>query len=61
MSLVAAAGLPILAECGGLLLLGEQLHDGQDQPQPTLGTEFAEDAGIDGEERHEAPLAQAQT
>jgi cobyrinic acid a,c-diamide synthase len=33
----ARAGLPILAECGGLLLLGQQLHDADDQPQPMAG------------------------
>ncbi|MFM8278283.1 MAG: cobyrinate a,c-diamide synthase, partial [Cyanobium sp.] len=33
----AAVGLPILAECGGLLLLGQQLHDAADQPQPMAG------------------------
>jgi cobyrinic acid a,c-diamide synthase len=33
----AAAGLPILAECGGLLLLGQQLHDAADQPRPMAG------------------------
>ncbi|MFN7898806.1 MAG: cobyrinate a,c-diamide synthase [Synechococcaceae cyanobacterium] len=33
----AAAGLPLLAECGGLLLLGQQLHDTPDHPQPMAG------------------------
>ncbi|MFN5161962.1 MAG: cobyrinate a,c-diamide synthase, partial [Cyanobacteriota bacterium] len=30
----AAAGLPIVAECGGLLLLGQELGVGEDRPQP---------------------------
>jgi len=30
----AAAGIPIVAECGGLLLLGRQLHDQDDRPWP---------------------------
>ena len=30
-------GLPIYAECGGLLLLGQQLHDGQGQPHAMAG------------------------
>ncbi|MFM7652454.1 MAG: cobyrinate a,c-diamide synthase, partial [Vulcanococcus sp.] len=33
----AAAGLPIYAECGGLLLLGRSLSDGQGEPQPMAG------------------------
>ena len=33
----AAAGLPIVAECGGLLLLGQELRDGDDRPQPMAG------------------------
>jgi cobyrinic acid a,c-diamide synthase len=33
----AAAGLPLVAECGGLLLLGEQLADGEGQLQPMAG------------------------
>ena len=33
----AAAGLPIYAECGGLLLLGRSLSDGQGVPQPMAG------------------------
>lgn len=33
----AAAGLPLVAECGGLLLLGEQLTDGDGTPQPMAG------------------------
>ncbi|MFM7087320.1 MAG: cobyrinate a,c-diamide synthase [Cyanobium sp.] len=33
----AAAGVPIVAECGGLLLLGHSLHDGDDRPQPMAG------------------------
>jgi cobyrinic acid a,c-diamide synthase len=33
----AAAGLPISAECGGLLLLGEQLADAEGQLQPMAG------------------------
>jgi cobyrinic acid a,c-diamide synthase len=33
----AAAGLPIVAECGGLLLLGQDLCDGDDHPQPMAG------------------------
>jgi cobyrinic acid a,c-diamide synthase len=33
----AAAGLPIVAECGGLLLLGQELCDGEGQPQPMAG------------------------
>jgi cobyrinic acid a,c-diamide synthase len=37
LTAATAAGLPILAECGGLLLLGEQLHDAHDQPQPMAG------------------------
>jgi cobyrinic acid a,c-diamide synthase len=32
-----AAGLPILAECGGLLLLGEELIDADGVPQPMAG------------------------
>ena len=30
-------GLPIYAECGGLLLLGQQLHDAQDRPHAMAG------------------------
>ena len=30
----AAAGIPIVAECGGLLLLGRQMHDQDDRPWP---------------------------
>ena len=33
----AAAGLPIVAECGGLLLLGRKLEDGDGRPQPMAG------------------------
>ncbi|MCP9940838.1 cobyrinate a,c-diamide synthase [Cyanobium sp. ATX 6E8] len=33
----AAAGLPLVAECGGLLLLGEQLADGDGMLQPMAG------------------------
>ena len=33
----ATAGLPIYAECGGLLLLGRSLTDGQGVPQPMAG------------------------
>jgi cobyrinic acid a,c-diamide synthase len=33
----AAAGLPIVAECGGLLLLGQELQDGDGRPQPMAG------------------------
>jgi cobyrinic acid a,c-diamide synthase len=33
----AAAGLPIVAECGGLLLLGQELWDGEGRPQPMAG------------------------
>ncbi|MFZ9849914.1 MAG: cobyrinate a,c-diamide synthase [Vulcanococcus sp.] len=33
----AAAGLPIYAECGGLLLLGRSLNDGQGVPRPMAG------------------------
>jgi cobyrinic acid a,c-diamide synthase len=33
----AAAGLPLVAECGGLLLLGEQLADGEGKLQPMAG------------------------
>jgi cobyrinic acid a,c-diamide synthase len=33
----AAAGLPIVAECGGLLLLGQELRDGEGRPQPMAG------------------------
>ncbi|MDA0718482.1 MAG: cobyrinate a,c-diamide synthase, partial [Cyanobacteria bacterium] len=33
----AAAGLPLVAECGGLLLLGEQLADGEGQLQQMAG------------------------
>jgi cobyrinic acid a,c-diamide synthase len=33
----AAAGLPIVAECGGLLLLGQELQDGEGRPQPMAG------------------------
>ena len=33
----AAAGLPVVAECGGLLLLGEQLADGDGTLQPMAG------------------------
>jgi cobyrinic acid a,c-diamide synthase len=33
----AAAGLPIVAECGGLLLLGQELWDGDGRPQPMAG------------------------
>jgi len=32
-----AAGLPVVAECGGLLLLGEQLADGDGTLQPMAG------------------------
>ena len=32
-----ASGLPIYAECGGLLLLGQQLHDGEGQPHAMAG------------------------
>ena len=33
----AAAGLPIYAECGGLLLLGQQLEDPQGEPHAMAG------------------------
>jgi cobyrinic acid a,c-diamide synthase len=33
----ANAGMPIVAECGGLLLLGQQLSDPQGRPQPMAG------------------------
>jgi len=33
----AATGLPIVAECGGLLLLGQELWDGEGRPQPMAG------------------------
>ncbi len=33
----AAAGLPIYAECGGLLLLGQALEDPEGQPYPMAG------------------------
>ena len=33
----AADGMPIVAECGGLLLLGHQLHDPEDRPHPMAG------------------------
>jgi cobyrinic acid a,c-diamide synthase len=33
----AADGLPIVAECGGLLLLGQELCDGEGRPQPMAG------------------------
>jgi cobyrinic acid a,c-diamide synthase len=33
----AAAGVPIVAECGGLLLLGQELCDGEGRPQPMAG------------------------
>jgi cobyrinic acid a,c-diamide synthase len=33
----AAAGLPIVAECGGLLLLGQELNDSENRPQPMAG------------------------
>jgi len=33
----AACGLPIAAECGGLLLLGQELTDPQGRPQPMAG------------------------
>jgi len=32
-----AQGLPLVAECGGLLLLGEQLHDAQGVPHAMAG------------------------
>ena len=37
LAAAATAGLPLLAECGGLLLLGQQLHDAEDRPQPMAG------------------------
>ncbi|QVL52120.1 MAG: cobyrinate a,c-diamide synthase [Cyanobium sp. M30B3] len=33
----AAAGLPVVAECGGLLLLGRELCDGEGHPHPMAG------------------------
>jgi cobyrinic acid a,c-diamide synthase len=33
----AAAGMPIVAECGGLLLLGQELCDSAGRPQPMAG------------------------
>jgi cobyrinic acid a,c-diamide synthase len=33
----AAAGLPIVAECGGLLLLGQELNDSENRRQPMAG------------------------
>jgi cobyrinic acid a,c-diamide synthase len=33
----AAAGLPIVAECGGLLLLGQELEDGEGRSWPMAG------------------------
>lgn len=33
----ASAGLPIVAECGGLLLLGRQLEDGEGRSHPMAG------------------------
>ena len=37
LAAAAAAGLPIVAECGGLLLLGRSLHDSDDRPHAMAG------------------------
>ena len=37
LAAAAAAGLPIVAECGGLLLLGRQLEDAAGHPWPMAG------------------------
>ncbi len=37
LAAAAWAGLPIVAECGGLLLLGQRLHDSDDRPHAMAG------------------------
>ena len=37
LAAAARAGLPIVAECGGLLLLGQRLHDLEDRPHAMAG------------------------
>lgn len=37
LAAAAAAGLPIVAECGGLLLLGRSLHDPDERPHAMAG------------------------
>lgn len=37
LAAAARAGLPIAAECGGLLLLGQRLHDPDDRPHAMAG------------------------
>jgi cobyrinic acid a,c-diamide synthase len=37
LAMAARAGVPIVAECGGLLLLGEQLEDGEGHSYPMAG------------------------
>jgi len=37
LAAAARAGLPIVAECGGLLLLGQRLHDPDDRPHAMAG------------------------
>jgi cobyrinic acid a,c-diamide synthase len=37
LAAAARAGLPIVAECGGLLLLGHSLHDPDGRPHPMAG------------------------
>ncbi len=37
LAAAARAGLPVVAECGGLLLLGQSLHDADDRPHAMAG------------------------